>query len=62
MDIGRIKMNKKLTKELDDKLFEIEQDIMDLEEDIMCGPQLKKEFLSKELRKIADKLKNIQNG
>jgi len=55
-------MNKKLTKELDDKLFEIEQDIMDLEEDIMCGPQLKKEFLSKELRKIADKLKNIQNG
>lgn len=51
-------MKKTLLKELDDKLFEIEQDIMDLEEEVGCG--LKRELISEKLLKIADKLKNLQ--
>lgn len=53
-------MKKSLTKAVDDALFEIEQDVADLEEDVDCG--LKRELVIERLVKIREKLKDLQNG
>ncbi|MFW5871472.1 MAG: hypothetical protein ACOCUT_00040 [bacterium] len=53
-------MKKSLTKAVDDALFEIEQDVADLEEDVDYG--LKRKLIIEKLVEIREKLKILQNG
>lgn len=46
----------------DERLFHIEQDVRDLEEDILECPQTPRKEISLRLLDIAEKLAALQNG
>jgi len=53
-----MKMKQSLMKALDEALFDIEQDIADLEEDVSCG--LRRDLIEERLLKIREKIKDLQ--